>query len=129
MYSIKVWDGKACCLGTVTVGLSITSHGQLRCRTRLRSARTNAYACLGCIESRHNEADYRKIVHEYLESGKVWRKGRQCSVPNVELTSPEISAERDRLHDDEGREATDLRPLFNGLRISGASHRPVANLR
>lgn len=124
MYSIEVLDGKACCLGTVTVGLSITSHGQLRCWTR-----TNAYACLGCIESRHNEADYRKIVHEYLESGKVWRKGRQCSVPNVELTSPEISAERDRLHDDEGREATDLRPLFNGLGISGASHRPVANLR
>ena len=26
-----------------------------------------------CIESRHNEADYRKIVHEYLESGQVGR--------------------------------------------------------
>lgn len=32
-------------------------------------ARGSLHVSRICIESRHNEADYRKIVHEYLESG------------------------------------------------------------
>lgn len=61
-------------------GLSITFDGQLRTRDGMgwdveTSGSDRTYTCLGCIESRHNVADYRKIVHEYLESGKVVEKG------------------------------------------------------
>lgn len=72
------------------------------------------------IESRHNEADYRKVVHEYVESGEARRKDRESCTERVELTSLEISLGRDRLHDDESREPSDLRAQFN---------QPIANLR
>lgn len=69
-----------------------------------------------CIESRHNEADYRKIVHEYLESGQVG----EVSTPNVERVS-KYRRDADRFRDDE-RERDDRldrdSTLFNDLRIS-----------
>lgn len=55
-----------------------------------------------CIESRHNEADYRKIVHEYLESGQVAGK---VSAPNVERVS-KYRRDADRFRDDERQRET-----------------------
>lgn len=61
-----------------------------------------------CIESRHNEADYRKIVHEYLESGQVAGK---VSAPNVERVS-KYRRDADRFRDDERQRETERDDQF-----------------
>lgn len=57
-----------------------------------------------CIESRHNEADYRKIVHEYLESGQE-KEGWLVSTPNesrnIVGTRTDFAMTRERERGDE----------------------------
>lgn len=65
-----------------------------------------------CIESRHNEADYRKIVHEYLESGQVG----EVSTPNVERVS-KYRRDADRFRDDE-RERRSIGQRFDSVQRS-----------
>lgn len=74
-----------------------------------------------CIESRHNEADYRKIVHEYLESGQVAGK---VSAPNVERVS-KYRRDADRFRDDERQRETINSFSVQRLRISKGNEQQI----
>lgn len=78
-------------------------------------ARGSLHVSRICIESRHNEADYRKIVHEYLESGG---EGGMVGFHTERVSKYRRDA--DRFRDDERkREAMNgtMPSVFNDLRI------------
>ena len=81
-----------------------------------------------CIESRHNEADYRKIVHEYLESGQVGRgfhHRMSNESRNIVGTRTDFAMTREE-REREG-ERIDWTEMLNDLRISKGNEKSADN--